>query len=704
VLDGSSTYDWIYGNAPQVTVSPEAVREIRVLAGQYPAQYGLSTTGILSITTGSGGDRHHGDGFVFSRPSGLQAKPPVSPFRVPNARTTVGLTYGGPVRVGRTQFFTTYERSDQDRGAYIQSPQAGFFVGESRDQQGLLRIDHRVSPGHTLTGRANASESTTNNANDRVSGFNQPSFGRRAILGRAANELRLSMVAYTPDAATPLQPSVQIVRPNYATEGYSTTNWVHARTWQLGHQLTFTRGRHTAQLGGELVRLDARDYSFTPLGTYTFAPGAPRPDDRPLTFSQTFGVADLRYGQTQGSVFVQDDIQLSSRVTVNAGLRYEAQSITDSRLNVAPRGGVAWDLFGHARTIVRAGAGVFYDQYYMYLTRRFLTLGPRAPQSSYAWSAGDPGFPAFPDSFTTAPVGRPAGSRDIMIPAERILNPYSRQFSASVEHQLGNGMSVQAAVLHAHTFRQMRVNDINHPEPFVRTAPNQVRTPQTANLTRPYTTWDGVAVRDIAVIENTAESSYRSLDLGVVSRDSRWGRYGAHYVWSGSTSFAMFYADANSGVPNEWWPDLDQGERGPSDFHQPHRFVGDASVRLPLAFDLSMVAIAASGLPVNPITGRDNNGDSYTVDRPVGFGRNSFRGPAQFNLDAALARRIRLGTTVSTEIRVEAFNITNHRNYIRVNNLYGEGPEPLPTFLKPVAGITNVDPSRQLQFGVKLIF
>jgi hypothetical protein len=30
--------------------------------------------------------------------------------------------------------------------------------------------------------------------------------------------------------------------------------------------------------------------------------------------------------------------------------------------------------------------------------------------------------------------------------------------------------------------------------------------------------------------------------------------------------------------------------------------------------------------------------------------------------------------------------------------------EPLPTFLKPVAGITNVDPSRQLQFGLKLIF
>lgn len=51
---------------------------------------------------------------------------------------------------------------------------------------------------------------------------------------------------------------------------------------------------------------------------------------------------------------------------------------------------------------------------------------------------------------------------------------------------------------------------------------------------------------------------------------------------------------------------------------------------------MANVATAASGLPVNPITGRDNNGDSYTVDRPIGPGRNSFRGPRQFDIDLAV--------------------------------------------------------------------
>jgi len=250
----------------------------------------------------------------------------------------------------------------------------------------------------------------------------------------------------------------------------------------------------------------------------------------------------------------------------------------------------------------------------------------------------------------------------------------------------------------------MRVDDINHPAPFDRTEPGQVRTPQQANLTRPYTTFDGVRVRDIAQVINTAESTYRSLDLGITGRGGPFSRFSARYVWSSSIAYSMFYADANSGVPNEWWPDWDQYERGPSDFHQPHRLVADASSQLPYAVQVSTVVIAASGLPVNPITGRDNNGDSYTVDRPIGLDRNSFRGPAQFNVDVAAARRFRIGGPLQLEGRVEIFNVLNRANYLKVNNIYGEGPAPLPTFLAPVAGITNVDPSRQVQFVVKLLF
>ena len=72
-------------------------------------------------------------------------------------------------------------------------------------------------------------------------------------------------------------------------------------------------------------------------------------------------------------------------------------------------------------------------------------------------------------------------------------------------------------------------------------------------------------------------------------------------------------------------------ERAPSDFFQHHRFAGDAFIHLPFKVDLALVTVAASGLPVNPITGKDDNGDTYVVDRPIGFGRNSFRGPYELN-------------------------------------------------------------------------
>jgi hypothetical protein len=127
-------------------------------------------------------------------------------------------------------------------------------------------------------------------------------------------------------------------------------------------------------------------------------------------------------------------------------------------------------------------------------------------------------------------------------------------------------------------------------------------------------------------------------------------------------------------------------------------------VLLPYTTQFSVVATLASGRPVNPITGRDNNGDRYTVDRPVGFDRNSFRSPAQVSFDVAGAKRFRLAGSLQAEGRIEVFNLLNRENYIKVNNIYGEGPAPVATFLAPVAGITNTDPARQIQFLFRIIF
>ena len=716
VLDGVTTYDWIYAATPQQLVPLGSVGEMQVLTGNYPARYGISTTGVIVLNTRSGTNDYHGEAFGYLRPSGLQSNPPLSPFHVPNERQDWGLLGGGPVRRDRVWFFADYERSLQQRGSFIQSPTVSFFNGKTEEYLGLIRMDARLDEHNALTWRFNGNHFQGNDIQDRIAGYNQPSYGRYARTqawgsqvteqysrSGFVNQLRFSFADYFPDSASPLSSSVGVVYPSYSTSGYSTSNWVHALSYTGNDAAAFSIGRHQISAGVEFVRLTAQDYSFTPFGTYTFAPGPPTPQSVPISYSQTFGTQNIHYGQTEVNGYVSDEVRLSARVTGTAGLRYEYQSITDSHANFAPRLALAWDIFGNGKTIFRTGAGMFYDQQFLYVTRRFITFGPNAPTQSITVPYGAPGFPTFPNSLTTPPAGASAGKVNLYLPASKIWNPYSLQYSGGIQQQLGHDLVLNVDGQFSHTLKQPRVNDINHPVPFIRTAPNQIRPGSDADTTRPFSFYDGVPVRDIAMIENSASSIYAALNIGITKRLGSRFQLSGHYTLASSASYSMFYADANSGIPNEW-NNWGKAERAPGDFFQHHRFAGNAFIHLPWKVDLTLVTIAASGFPVNPITGKDDNGDTYVVDRPIGFGRNSFRGPYELNLDGALTRSVRLTERLRSEFRFEVTNVLNHNNYVTVNNGYGEGPIPSSGFLTAIAGVANTDPARQLRFGIRLLF
>ncbi|MGA2183421.1 MAG: TonB-dependent receptor [Bryobacteraceae bacterium] len=716
VVDGIISYDWIYANGPYQPMATSATEELRVVTNQYSAQNGTSTTGTIKITTKTGSNDLHGEAFTLLKPSGIQAAPPLSPFRVPNEREQWGGLLGGPIAKNGTFFFGDYEGIRQERGSFIQSPQYSFFNGVTNEHYGLARFDHTLSDDHTVSLRLNGYHYSNTNANDRVGGYTQPSAGRlertqswggqladHLMLGGILNEFRANYASYFPDSAFPLTPSVGIVRPSYSTEGYSTTSWVHSQITDLSDMIAVHRGRHSLKAGVEGVRVTARDYSDTPFGTYTFAAGPPTPGQHPSSYSQTFGTANITYGETNLSAYAQDDVRLAPRLSANIGLRYEYQSSTNALHNLAPRAGLSWDVRGDGKTVVHAGGGIFYDQLYLYVARRFFLAGPGSPQVAESVAYGSPGFPTFPSSLTLPPAALTSIVRNLYLPASHLLNPYSLQFSLGVERQLGRGLVVTVDGIHNHTLRQYRVDDINHPAPFIRTGPGQFRSGAAADATRPMSTWDGLPVRDVGVIENSSSSLYDALDFGVRRRLGNRFQLEGHYVVSSSESTSMFYADFNSGIPNEW-NNWGSAERAPSDFFQHHRFSGRGTVDAGMGFRLDLTAIVASGLPVNPLTGSDNNGDSYSSDRPVGFGRNSFRAPMQANFDASLHKTVRFGDKLRTEFRVDTFNLFNRNNPITLNNVYGEGPVPRATFLTPIAGVNNIDPSRQIQFGLRLLF
>ena len=330
-------------------------------------------------------------------------------------------------------------------------------------------------------------------------------------------------------------------------------------------------------------------------------------------------------------------------------------------------------------------------------------MGVSAPTVSITLPAGAPGFPVFPNSLAGIPQGTSPPTRDLYLDGPRRLNPYSLQYSITIQHRMGNNWVFTLDAVHTRARKQWRLRDANAPAPFPRTVPGQVRSVAKADLTRPYSSWQGVPVRVVSMLENSTQSRFDGLVFRASRRLARRYTLEANYLMNSTSTYGMFFGEPNTGLPADWG-NPDEAEKGPSDFHQRHRLVLQGLAELPWGSQLSLMGVFATGLPVNPLTGIDNNGDTYLLDRPVGLGRNSSRTPNHSELNLSWAKRFRIREQATVEFRAEGFNLLNRSNLIRPNPLYGDSAAPLTSFLTPVAGLANSEPPRHFQFGLKFLF
>jgi hypothetical protein len=101
------------GQKEVVKPSVDAIEEFKVVTNGYSAEYGRSSSGVVSVAIKSGSNRLHGSAFEFIRNDLVDAKNLFATYKPPYKRNQFGASAGGPIVRNRTFVFGDFE------GAYI---------------------------------------------------------------------------------------------------------------------------------------------------------------------------------------------------------------------------------------------------------------------------------------------------------------------------------------------------------------------------------------------------------------------------------------------------------------------------------------------------------------------------------------------------------------------------------------------------------
>lgn len=677
-----------------------------------------------------------------------------------------------------THFFAAVEETQQNRASPVTSVLApGNFIGHYWDLLGFVRLDRQFSEKNNAFFRGGADGFYDTNPNGIVGGQSLATvartFRRRTYTGelgdtailspRFANSVRAQFQLGSP--ITEFDPAVygtQFVVPIAGaatfTSGTSQNALLLNHQYEVNDTLSASLGKHQLRVGGEWIYAhtggNSKEFGGPIyLGKFTYTTctqGVTICESAAYlnnianvaNYQQSYGNANYTVNDNLYAAFVQDDYHFLPRVVVNLGLRYEGQTFTDAHENFAPRVGVDTDLFGTGKTILRAGFGIYYSQIVDNEQASYALTGPTGV-FTYTATPGQIGFPttvaaaplpAFPTG-ATPPLRslyiRPGQSAYLnqFFPTStlvgypsKLLNPYSEQYTLSVEQKLGYSTVLTVDYVGAHTLRVVRPLDVDAPATFVRTTNAAVRSATATNCTRPY--WIAFFAQSgvncltataaqnppYAVIQSDVNNGFLHYDALDVNLRANFGTKGvllASYTWS----HTMDNTDPDSTSQNPNDPNqTGAAEYGNALYDQRNRFVLSGFYTAPLKIRIGGIATMAGGLPYNLTTGVTNSGDTgATTDRPiingVIVGRNTGRGTPVYYVDPFIERSFPLGTErAHLDLRAEAFNVNNHANFVTFNGTYGTGITAPATLGTPSAGVTAQLPARELQFLARITF
>ena len=500
---------------------------------------------------------------------------------------------------------------------------------------------------------------------------------------------------------------------NYLPRGRVDTNW------QGFANVSYSAGRHRMKFGYEFRRTHVDQYFNAGYrGVLNFASLDDFVAGRVAGGRQARGDSKRETFQNNHGFYFQDNYQLSRRLTLNYGLRWDYYGVlgeVEDRLtrfdtasgrvvrasplyekdwnNFGPRVSAVYDLLGDGRTLLRAGWGLYYDAF----SQDFFV-------GQIPWDTFNPGV-AYNEgvdySFSPAaglvpgePVFSGWSASDVWTVDPRLRTPYVQNYNVNVQRELGTHAALQLGYVGSAGRKLFRFRAINQADP--------------ATGERPFPDFFY-----INQFESGASSSYNSLQASL--RVSSWKGLNStlNYNWAHSIDTA---SDGQDYVPHAAQPDDSREpgrERADSNFDVRHRLVWYFSWEIAdtggkgllSGWSLNGIVTLASGMPFNVVYlyEDDYNGSGQFFGRPdvVGnplsgtatperfldlqafqapctpngaggcaggqhfgnLGRNAFDGPGYSNVDLSLVKNTKLGGKLRLQLRVDVFNLFNHPNF-----------------------------------------
>jgi hypothetical protein len=397
LIDGMNTTDPAVGTWGTI-FNIDAVQELSLQTGGYEAEFGQATGGIVNLVTKSGGNqfsgsfdaRYRGEDFTESGEH-------YDPDELREWRQQYSATLGGPILRDRLWFFTSLQYIN-----YTRREADAHFTREWKGWQLLAKATWQASASNRVIFRYSTDPA-------EIPGNNM---GRLALESAMETQEQGGEI-YQLELNSVLSDSVLLVAQLGSSSGFTRVFPTWAPETLSGHwnedtEVTYNssgwvsddpRSRHEARLnatwvvddlagsheikgGLEYNRLEHEGVSYATGGGWLtdFNPGYPGWDPVDLNgdgyinhyatiLEPAQRVRDpLRASGDIAIFFLQDTWRPATNLTVKPGIRLDRvthdnsadERIADMKL-WQPRLGLAWDLLGNARHVLRLSAGRFMD-------------------------------------------------------------------------------------------------------------------------------------------------------------------------------------------------------------------------------------------------------------------------------------------------------------------------------------------------------